>query len=314
MKLVITDARTVTRGDLDLSVLGRFADVTIYEMLPREDYPAALADADMLLCNKTIIDSYLMDCAPNLKYVGLFATGYNNVDTIEAKKRGITVCNAGSYSTMAVAQHVFAMILNHASRIADYNAFVQDGGWKNSSTFSPFVFPSHELVGSTLGIVGYGSIGRQVADIGRAFGMNIIVHSRSRKEGVENVTLDELMRRSDYITFHCPLNDQSRGMVGRRELALCKPEAYIVNTARGGVIDEKALTDALNEGVVAGAAIDVLSTEPMAQDCPLFGAKNCTITPHVAWAPIETRIRLLDIVCINIECFLSGKPVNVVNG
>lgn len=313
MKLVITDARTVTRGDLDMSVLGEFAEVVVYEMLANEDYAAALADADMILCNKTVIDASVMDCAPNLKYIGLFATGYNNIDTVEARRRGITVCNAGSYSTMAVAQHVFAMILNHASRVADYNGFVQEGGWKNSATFSPFVFPAHELYGCTLGIVGYGSIGRQVAEIGRAFGMNIIMHSRSHKEGVENVTLDELMQRSDYITFHCPLNDQSRGMVGARELALCKKTAYIVNTARGGVIVESELADALRANVIAGAAIDVLSTEPMTQDCPLFGIENCTITPHVAWAPIETRVRLMDIVCNNIRNFIAGTPVNVVN-
>ena len=313
MKLVITDARTVTRGDLDLSVLNEFADVTVYEMLPKSDYPSALADADMILCNKTIIDASVMDCAPNLKYIGLFATGYNNIDTAEARRRGITVCNAGSYSTMAVAQHVFAMILNHASRVADYNSFVQDGGWKNSSTFSPFVFPAHELYGSTLGIVGYGSIGRQVAEIARAFGMNVIAHSRTPKDGVENVSLKDLMRRSDYITFHCPLNDQSRGMVGANELRLCKPTAYIVNTARGGVIVEQDLADALNKNIIAGAAIDVLSTEPMVQDCPLFGVRNCTVTPHVAWAPIETRIRLMGIICENIKAFLAGKPINVVN-
>lgn len=313
MKLVITDARTVTRGDLDLSVLNEFAEVVVYEMLAKEDHAAALADADMILCNKTVIDASVMDCAPALKFIGLFATGYNNIDTVEARRRGITVCNAGSYSTMAVAQHVFAMILNRASRVADYNAFVQDGGWKNSATFSPFVFPAHELYGSTLGIVGYGSIGRQVADIGRAFGMNIIAHSRTPKDGVENVTLEELMRRSDYITFHCPLNDQSRGMVGAKELSLCKPTAYIVNTARGGVIVEQDLADALRNNVISGAAIDVLSTEPMAQDCPLFGIENCTVTPHVAWAPIETRIRLMEIVCNNIRAFLAGSPVNVVN-
>lgn len=313
MKLVITDARTVTRGDLDLSVLNEFAEVVVYEMLAKADYAVALADADMILCNKTVIDASVMDCAPNLKYIGLFATGYNNIDTIEARRRGITVCNAGSYSTMAVAQHVFAMILNHASCVADYNGFVQNGGWKNSATFSPFVFPTHELYGCTLGIVGYGSIGRQVAEIGRTFGMHIITHNRTPKEGVENVSLDELMRRSDYITFHCPLNDQSRGMVGKTELEMCKPTAYIVNTARGGVIDEQALADALRANVIAGAAIDVLSTEPMTQDCPLFGIKNCTITPHVAWAPIETRVRLMDIVCNNIRGFLSGAPVNVVN-
>ena len=313
MKLVITDARTVTRGDISFAALEEFAEVVVYELLKKEDYAEALKDADMILCNKTVIDASVMALAPKLKYIGLFATGYNNIDVVEARKRGITVCNAGSYSTMAVAQHVFAMILNHASRVADYDRFVQDGGWKNSETFSPFVFPAHELYGSTLGIVGYGSIGRQVAEIGRAFGMKIIAHSRTPKDGVENVTLDELMGRSDYITFHCPLNSESRGMVSARELGLCKPSAYIVNTARGGVIDEQALADALRAKVIAGAAVDVLSTEPMAQDCPLFGIENCTLTPHVAWAPIETRVRLMGIVTGNIRAFIDGKPVNVVS-
>lgn len=313
MKLVITDARTVTRGDLSLAPLSEFAKVAVYDNLAKADYAEALADADMLLCNKTIVDKALMDCAPKLKYIGLFATGYNNIDVAEASRRGITVCNAGSYSTMAVAQHVFALILAHASRVSEYDAFVRDGGWKNSATFSPFIFPTHELYGCTLGIVGYGSIGRQVAEIGRAFGMNVLVHSRSPKHDVENVSLDELMRSSDYITFHCPLNDQTRGMVGERELGLCKPTAFLINTARGGVVQEKALADALKAGMISGAAIDVLSVEPMPQDCPLFGIENCIITPHVAWAPMETRVRLLEIVCGNIRSFLSGKPVNVVN-
>lgn len=313
MKLVITDARTVTRGDISLAPLDEFAQVAAYEELAKDDYAAALADADMLLCNKTLVDRYLMDCAPKLRYIGLFATGYNNIDIAEASRRGITVCNAGSYSTMAVAQHVFALILEHASRAAEYDAFVRDGGWKNSATFSPFVFPTHELYGRTLGIVGYGSIGRKVAEIGRAFGMNVIAHSRSHKGDVENVSLDELMRRSDYISFHCPLNDQTRGMVGKRELGLCRPTAFLINTARGGIVQEKALADALKAGVISGAAIDVLSEEPMAQDCPLFGIENCIITPHVAWAPMETRARLLEIVCENIRAFMSGKPVNVVN-
>lgn len=313
MKLVITDARTVTRGDLSLAPLSEFAEVAVYNNLLIDDYAEALADADMLLCNKTIVDKTLMDCAPKLRYIGLFATGYNNIDIAEASRRGITVCNAGSYSTMAVAQHVFALILAHASRVSDYDVFVHDGGWQNSATFSPFVFPTHELYGCTLGIVGYGSIGRQVAEIGRAFGMRIIVSSRSHKQGVENVSLDELMCRSDYITFHCPLNDQSRGMVGKRELGLCKSTAFLINTARGGVVQEQALADALRAGVISGAAVDVLSIEPMARDCPLFGIENCIITPHVAWAPMETRERLLEIVCGNIRAFISGKPVNVVN-
>ena len=313
MKLVITDAKTVTQGDLSLDCLNEFADVTVYERLLPDDYAQALCDADLVLCNKTIIDTAFLDAAPRLKFVGLFATGYNNVDLIETRRRGITVCNVPSYSTMAVAQHTFAMILHFASRVADYHEFVDNGGWKNSATFSPFVFPTHELYGKTLGIIGYGSIGQQVGRLGEAFGMRVIAYSRHPKEGVTCVSLTDLLQEADYITCHCPLNSESRGLIGEKELRLCKPTAIIINTARGGIIDEHALAAALHNGTIAGAGIDVLETEPMAQNCPLFGAKNCVMTPHIAWAPLETRIRLLDVVCDNLRAFLNGDPIHVVN-
>ena len=313
MKLVITDAKTITQGDLSLAALGEFAQLTIYENLPKEEYKTALANGDLLLCNKTRIDKELLDAAPSLKYVGLFATGYNNVDLSETEKRGITVCNAGSYSTDAVAQHTFALLLHQASRVADYNTFVQSGGWANTETFSPFVYPTFEIAGKSLGIIGYGAIGKQTAKLAEAFGMRVLVYTRTKKDSdVTYVSLEELLKTSDYITVHCPLNDQTRGLIGKEQLALCKKSAYLINTARGGVIDEKALAEAVKNKVIAGAAIDVLSTEPMAADCPLLGVENITLTPHIAWAPLETRLRLLDIVKENIRAFLAGKPQNVV--
>ena len=313
MKLVITDAKTITQGDLSLAPLGEFAQLTIYENLPKEEYKTALAEADLLLCNKTRIDKELLDAAPSLKYVGLFATGYNNVDLSETEKRGITVCNAGSYSTDAVAQHTFALLLHQASRVADYNTFVQSGGWANTETFSPFVYPTFEIAGKSLGIIGYGAIGKQTAKLAEAFGMRVLVYTRTKKDSdVTYVSLEELLKTSDYITVHCPLNDQTRGLIGKEQLALCKKSAYLINTARGGVIDEKALAEAVKNKVIAGAAIDVLSKEPMAKDCPLLGVENITLTPHIAWAPLETRLRLLDIVKENIRAFLAGKPQNVV--
>ncbi|MBQ4101963.1 MAG: D-2-hydroxyacid dehydrogenase [Oscillospiraceae bacterium] len=313
MKLVITDAKTITQGDLSLAPLGEFAQLTIYENLPKEEYKTARAEADLLLCNKTRIDKELLDAAPSLKYVGLFATGYNNVDLSETEKRGITVCNAGSYSTDAVAQHTFALLLHQASRVADYNTFVQSGGWANTETFSPFVYPTFEIAGKNLGIIGYGAIGKQTAKLAEAFGMRVLVYTRTKKDSdVTYVSLEELLKTSDYITVHCPLNDQTRGLIGKEQLALCKKSAYLINTARGGVIDEKALAEAVKNKVIAGAAIDVLSKEPMAKDCPLLGVENITLTPHIAWAPLETRLRLLDIVKENIRAFLAGKPQNVV--
>ena len=313
MKLVITDAKTITQGDLSLAPLGEFAQLTIYENLPKEEYKTALAEADLLLCNKTRIDKELLDAAPSLKYVGLFATGYNNVDLSETEKRGITVCNAGSYSTDAVAQHTFALLLHQASRVADYNTLVQSGGWANTETFSPFVYPTFEIAGKSLGIIGYGAIGKQTAKLAEAFGMRVLVYTRTKKDSdVTYVSLEELLKTSDYITVHCPLNDQTRGLIGKEQLALCKKSAYLINTARGGVIDEKALAEAVKNKVIAGAAIDVLSKEPMAKDCPLLGVENITLTPHIAWAPLETRLRLLDIVKENIRAFLAGKPQNVV--
>lgn len=314
MKIVITDRATVGDG-VDLSIFEKYGEVIAYPSTSREETAERVSDADILICNKTLIDKDVLDRAKNLKCILLFATGYNNIDISYAAELGIAVCNAGQYSTYAVAQHTFALILRQASRVAEYSDFVMDGGWIRSPLFSAFEFPTHELFDKTLGIVGYGSIGRAVADVALAFGMKVAIYTRTPKEDsrVKFVSFDELLDSSDYISAHCPLNDQTAKLFNEEAFKKCRNGAFFVNTSRGGVVDEVALANALNSGKLSGAALDVLSVEPMREDCPLIGAKNLTLTPHTAWIPLETRARLVGIVASNLEAFLSGNPTNKVN-
>lgn len=319
MKIVITDAKTVTKGDIDLSVLSVFGEVIAYPLTSQSELIERIGDADAVICNKSQITREVIEACPNLRYIGLFATGYNNIDVVAAREHGVTVCNAGSYSTASVAQQVFAFILNHTTNVAGYDRFVQDGNWMKSETFSPFVFDMCELDGKTLGIFGFGSIGKAVAKIANAFGMRVIVNTRTQREAdkqayhIEYVSFDTLLEESDYITVHCPLTKETTGVFNAQAFAKMKKTCYFVNTSRGAVLDEKALADAVKNQVIFGAGIDVLSVEPMQKDCPLIGVNGVTITPHVAWAPYETRKRLLSIVCNNIKAFLDGKPQNVVS-
>lgn len=315
MKIVLTDAQTVVDGLVDAGIFSEFGDVIQNDLLRYEEVAEAVRDADIILCNKTLLDSHSLRYAEKLRYIGLFATGYNNIDTEYCRSRGITVCNAGSYSTSAVAQHTFALILAHYSRVDEYKDFVSQGRWKRSPTFSPFVFPQRELYGKTIGIVGLGAIGQAVAKIALAFGMNVLAYSRTPKNipEIEETGLYDLLRRSDIVTVHCPLNADSENMFNKETFAAMKKGALFVNTARGGVMDERDLLDALESGHLGGACIDTLKVEPMEEDCILMQAKNCIITPHVAWAPVETRRRLMGIVADNIRAYLSGKPQNVVS-
>lgn len=316
MKIVLTDCDTVvSNNDIDLSVLSEFGEVVYYPETAPELTAERIKDADIVIVNKTVLGEAELRGAEKLKLVCLFATGYNNIDVKYAAERGIAVCNAGSYSTGAVAQHVFAFILAHASAIARYDSDVKAGEWIRSRLFSFFSHPTSELAGKTLGIFGFGTIGRQVARIALAFDMKVIATSRTKKEyeGVEFVSFDELLARSDYLTVHCPLTDETARIFDEAAFSKMKDGAYFVNTARGGVIVEDALFDALERGKLSGAAIDVLTREPMPEDCKLIGAKNITITPHIAWAPLETRERLLGIVVDNIRAFLVGAPKNKVN-
>lgn len=318
MKIVILDSETVARGgDVSLEGIISLGETTVYGYTPNDEVADRIGDADAVICNKCLITENVFERCPNLKYVGLFATGYNNVDLNAAKKHGAVVCNVPAYSTDSVAQHTFALILNHFNKIREYADTVDNGDWVNYKLFTYFYIPTYELTGMTIGIIGYGDIGRRVAEIAKAFGMNVLAYTRSHqkvKAPARAVSLDELLECSDVVTMHCPLNEGTREMINRETLAKMKSTAYFVNTARGGVMNEQDLADALNNGVIAGAGIDVLTVEPMEENCPLRNAKNCTITPHIAWAPRQTRERLLETVSENLRRWTEGDPQNVVNG
>lgn len=313
MKLLLTDCATLkANGDLSLDTFKQFGEVVEYENITRAELLTEAADTDIILCNKTIIDKEIFDSAPKLKYIGLFATGYNNIDTQYAAKKGITVCNAGGYSTNAVAQQVMGYILMHYTKIPKYDAFVKSGGWKKSEVFSPLVFSTEEVFGKTLGIVGYGSIGKAVERAAKGLGINVLVYTRTIRENGETkfVDFDTLLSQSDIISLHCPLNEQSADMMNKEAFNKCKDGAFFINTSRGGTVDEDALFDALYTGKLSGAAVDVLRSEPQTEKSQLEKAPNIIITPHTAWAPLATRKRLLGIVEDNIKAFLAGKPQN----
>ena len=315
MKIVILDAQTITKGDISLSSLSNLGEVVVYNLTKYEEIDQRIADADAVICNKTVLDSYSLRNAKKLKYIGLFATGYNNIDTKYCNEHSITVCNAGSYSTEAVAQHTFALILEHYSNVGKYSEFCHNGGWQTAQTFSPFVFPLNELSGKTIGIVGFGAIGKKVAQIAQAFSMNVLAYNRSKKEAhdVKFVDFDTLLKESDIVTVHCPLNKESENLFNKSAFDKMKQGAFFINTARGGVMNEHDLIEALKSKHLSGAGIDVLSTEPMCESSKLPHTNNLLITPHIAWAPIETRERLIDIVYNNLKCFIDGNPQNVVS-
>lgn len=315
MKIVILEAATVSKNDVSFEEIYRLGEVREYPLTPVDKIVEYVGDAEAVLCNKTPFTAEVLEACHNLKYIGLCATGYNNIDVAAATRLGITVCNAPAYSNAAVAQQVFSFILRYTNRTSAYNRFVHNGGWIRSETFSAFEYPITELAGKTLGIIGYGRIGRQVAKIAHAFDMNVIVNTRTAKQdsSVKFVGLKELLSKSDMITLHCPLTDETNGLIDLDALKLCKPTAILINTSRGAVINEADLAYALDNDIIAGAGLDVLCEEPMSADNPLLNAKNCIITPHIAWAPIDTRKRLITIVADNLSAFINGKPINTVN-
>ena len=310
MKVVILDAKTLTNDDIDFSVFDEFGEVTIYDYTKYNQIAERIKDAEIILCNKSIMNRMT---SKNVKYIGLFATGYNNVDIEYTNERNITVCNAGSYSTNAVAQHVFALILEHYNKVGEYNKFVKDGGWIHSEKFSPFK-PMKEMDGRTLGIVGYGSIGKKVAKIAQAFDMKVLAYNRSPKkdESVRFVEMDELLEKSDIVSIHCPLNSDSEKMCNKEFFEKMKDGALFINTSRGGVVDEQALIDAVKSKKISGAGLDVVAVEPMEKHEEILDIDNIIITPHSAWAPVETRTRLVEIVKNNIKKWVAGAPVNVI--
>lgn len=313
MKLLLTDCATLkANGDLSLDIFSRFGEAREYESISRVELLSEAADTDIMLCNKTVIDKEVFDSAPKLKYIGLFATGYNNIDTEYAAKRGVTVCNAGGYSTNAVAQQVIGYILMHYTKIPQYDAFVKSGGWKNADVFSPLAFSTEEVYGKTLGIVGYGSIGRAVERAAKGLGMQVIVFTRTVCENGETrfVDFDTLLKESDIVSLHCPLNEQSADMMNEESFKKMKDGAFFINTSRGGTVDEDALYSALVRGKLSGAAVDVLKEEPQSKKSRIETAPNIIITPHTSWAPLATRKRLLGIVEDNVKAFLAGKTQN----
>lgn len=315
MKIVIPDWSTMSAVNMGFSAFEEFGEVTCCGLTRPEEAAAKIGDAEVVLVNKTPITAEVMDQCPNLRYIGLFATGYNNIDIPAATAHGITVCNAGEYSTQGVIQHTFALLLSLAENLPRYEKAVADGAWERSETFSYFPFPTRELCGKTMAVIGYGSIGRGVAKVADAFGMHVIVNTRSVPADCPFplVSREEAFRRADVLTVHCPLTEETANLLNTGSLALMKPSAFVINTARGGIADEQAVADALTAGRLAGYGADVLVKEPMSPDTPLKNAPNCIITPHIAWAAQETRERLVGIVADNLRNWLEGHPTNQVN-
>lgn len=314
MKITVLDGNALNPGDLSWSQVEEFGSLTVYPRTLPEEVVSRIGDSDAILLNKINITEDVLSKCPNLKYIGVQATGYNVIDLDACKKHNVTVTNVPSYSTAGVAQMVFAYITEFASRPALHNESVKSKDWVKCPDFCYWKTPLIELEGKTLGIYGYGSIGRRVAQIANAFGMKVIVCTRTPKPDIENpVDFSTLLNEADFITLHAPLTDNTREVINRTTLPLMKKSAYLINTARGLLVNEKDLAEALNNGTIAGYAADVVSEEPMKDGNPLLTAKNSIITPHIAWAAVETRQRLLDVAVENLKCWIEGKPQNVVS-
>ncbi len=316
MKIIILDGYTLKPGDLSWKGFHDLGQCAVYERTnPAQTYERA-KDADVLITNKVVLDANLMEQLPKLKYVGVLATGYNVVDVEAAKKRGISVTNIPAYSTDSVAQIVFAFILNFSQQVMLHSQEVKKGMWENWQDFSFTLTPQTELAGKTLGIVGFGKIGQKIAHIANAFNMDVLFYNPSKREGWDNrarqVGLEELFVGSDYVSINCPLTNDNLGFVNTKLLQLMKPTAYLINTGRGPLVNEQDLADFLNQGKIAGAGLDVLSTEPPKPNNPLLKAKNCYITPHIAWATFEARQRAMEIATNNLKSFIDCKPQNLV--
>lgn len=320
MKMVILDGYTENPGDLSWSELEKLGELTVYDrtsLTDEEEIAARIDNADILLTNKTPVSAAALDKNPGVKYISVLATGYNIVDVEAARARGIPVSNVPAYGTAAVAQFAIAMLLEICHHVAHHSETVHAGRWEQSPDWCYWDYPLIELQGKTMGIIGFGRIGQQTGRIAKAMGMNILATGSrptdSGREIAEYVELDELLARSDVIALHCPLFHSTQGIISRENIAKMKDGVILLNNSRGPLIDEQALADALNSGKVYAAGLDVVSTEPIRGDNPLLKAKNCFITPHISWAPKESRQRIMDCTVENIKAFLDGEPVNVVN-
>jgi len=316
MDIVVLDGFTLNPGDLSWAELQQLGTCRIYDRTPAEKVIERAKDAEILIINKIIISEREIDQLPKLQYIGLCSTGYNVVDTEAAANKKIAVTNVPAYSTNSVAQLVFAHILNLCQHVSEHSESVKRGDWAKAPDFCYWNFPLIELDSLTLGIIGMGQIGQAVARIARQFGMKILYHDLRALSDIDkdyrSVDLDLIFRESDVVTLHCPLTPETRQLVNTKRLSLMKSSAFLINTSRGQLIDEKALAESLDRGKIAGAGLDVLATEPPGPDNPLLTAKNCYITPHIAWATRAARQRLMDVVVNNLRCFLDGKPINLV--
>jgi glycerate dehydrogenase len=317
MRLVVLDGYALNPGDLSWTPLHALADCQIFDRTPEQEIVERAKDATLILTNKTPLSSETLECLPALRYIGVLATGYDVVNVDKATHKGIVVTNVPSYGTDSVAQMVFALLLELCNGVGVHNDALRQGAWSRSPDWSFWQHPLVELNGKMMGIVGYGRIGHKVAEIAHAFGMNVMVTGTKRPGNLSpQVTwgsLDEIFAAADVVSLHCPLSDSTRALVNSERLSRMKPSAFLINTSRGGLIVEQDLVAALNSGRLAGAGLDVLKTEPPADDAPLIGARNCIVTPHIAWATRESRSRLLNTAISNVAAWLNGQAKNVVS-
>ena len=318
MKIVVLDGYTLNPGDLSWEALEALGDCEIHDRSAPEDVVARVGNADMVLTNKTPLPREAIERMPNLRYIGVLATGYNIVDGEAARQRNVAVTNVPTYGTRSVAQMTMALLLELTQHVGLHAQAVREGDWARNPDFCFWKKPLVELEGLVMGIVGFGRIGRAVAELAVAFGMNLLVYSRREPPALPNgarfVGLETLLRESDVVSLHCPLTPQNQGFLNEARLGLMKSSAFLLNTSRGPLIDEAALADALNRGILAGAGLDVLSVEPPHAESPLFEANNCYVTPHISWATRSARARLMGTAVDNVRAFLASRPENVVNG
>jgi len=317
MKLVVLDGYAMNPGDMSWDILGAFGEITVYDRTTKDQTVNRIQDADAVFTNKTPLSREILMKARKLKYIGVLATGYNVVDVEAAMEKRITVTNVPGYSTDAVSQMVMALLLELCHHAGNHSLEVKGGAWSKSKDFTFWSYPLVELNEKTMGIIGFGQIGRSVAKLASAFGMKILYFSRNKKDyamesGAEYSDIDTLLRRSDVVSLNCPLTDETRNLINIDTLLKMKKTAFLINTSRGPVVNEADLADVLNSGGIAGAGLDVLSREPARVDNPLLKAKNCIITPHIAWATQEARQRLMNITIGNFKAYVEGNPVNTV--
>jgi glycerate dehydrogenase len=316
MNITITDGHTLNPSDLSWAEWAKMGNLTVHDFTQPSQLLERLHDTDILIVNKTPISAATIVALPRLKYIGVLATGYNNIDAQAARERQIPVCNVVAYGSKTVAQHVFALILELVNQVGHHNASVQAGDWGKQPHFCYTLSPIMALAGKTLGIYGYGNIGAEIAKIGKAFGMHIIVNRKNMGDkirGISYVSQEDLFKKSDILTLNASMSAENQGFINTQTLKMMKPAALLINTARGGLVVETDLKQALENGIIAGAGLDVLSVEPPSEGSILLGVKNCIVTPHIAWASFEARQRLMGLALKNVKSFLKGAPINVVN-